>query len=273
MKRVFALATILALSATMLMGCAEASAKNDDGKSSRATTTREYGYITSFGALQAQQGVAVVYTVSEGPAKVTLKATAGTCEGYEARLDKSGTLVLGVKGNGSIRGRKGVSATFYVSGPAVKAITAGSASRVDVKGTYSVKGELKMKAASASEIVIGAVSADEVEIDAASASSVRVAQSCTCRDMAIEASSAAEVVIKGLKTSDLEVDAASASSVSMSGTADKVEYEAASSAKIAAKGLKAARGQAKAASCASIDCNVGQLKQQIASYGSVTNKR
>ena len=121
--------------------------------------------------------------------------------------------------------------------------------------------------------MIGAVSADEVEIDAASASSVRVAQSCTCRDMAIEASSAAEVAIKGLKTNELEVDAASASSVSVSGTADKVEYEAASSAKIAAKGLKAARGQAKAASCAIIDCNVGQLKQQIASYGSVNNKR
>ncbi|MGM9862412.1 MAG: GIN domain-containing protein [Muribaculaceae bacterium] len=273
MKRLLSLATILLLSATMLAGCS--AAKNDKSAAAYATLTREYGYIKNFSALKATQGVNVIYTVSTGAVKVSMKASPDVIDRFEARLDSDGTLVLGAKRKKSTKGDKGCSssATFYISGPAVSELTATSAADINVRGKYALKGDLELKISSAADVAFSSISANKVEIDASSASCFRVEQGCTCRDIEIDASSAASVTVKGIKAKSLEVDAASSAGVTVSGTADDVEYDAVSTAKINADGLKATRGAATAASCANIICDVAKLKQQQASYGTVTNKR
>ena len=273
MKRLLSLATILLLSATILPGYA--AAKNDKSTAAKATITREYGYIKSFSALKAAQGVNVIYTVSTGAVKVSIKATPDAIDRFEARLDSDGTLVLGAKHKKSSKDDKGCasSATFYISGPAVSELTAASAAEINVRGEYALNGNLDLKTSSAANVTFSSISANKVEIDASSASCFRVEQGCTCRDIEIDAASAASVSVKGIKAKSLEVDAASSAGVTVSGSAEDVEYDAASTAKISAKGLKAARGVAKAASCANISCDVASLRQSVASYGSVKNSR
>lgn len=275
MKRLLSLAIILLLCTTMLPGCA--AAKNDKSAAAKATITREYGYIKNFSALKAAQGVNVIYTVSTGAVKVSIKATPDAIDRFEARLDSDGTLVLGAKKNAKPHKFKSNSsdaqATFYVSGPAVNKITAGSASEINVSGDYDVKGSLDITTSAAAGISFGAVTAINVEIDAASASWISIDRCCISNEIEIEAASAAGVTVKGIKANTLKIDAASSASVNATGAADNVKYEAASTAKIDAKGLKAARGSADAASCANISCDVASLRQSVASYGSVKNSR
>lgn len=275
MKRLLSLATIILLSVSMLPGCS--AAKNDDAAAAKRTISRQYGYIKSFSSIQAGQGVKVIYTVSSGAVKVSIKASPDAIDRFEARLANDGTLVLGAKKNAKPHKSKSnnsdTQVTFYVSGPAVNKITAGSASEINVSGDYDVKGALDITTSAAAGISFGAITAGNVEIDAASASWISIDRCCISNEIEIEAASAAGVTVKGIKANTLKIDAASSASVNATGTADNVKYEAASTAKIDAKGLKADRGSADAASCANISCSVTNLQQREASYGSVKNYR
>ncbi|MCM1028581.1 MAG: DUF2807 domain-containing protein [Alloprevotella sp.] len=248
-------------------GCSSISAEIN-GENARIVTRTYSNLPSDFQAISASAAFDVDYTVSPKVA-----ATVSCSENVANHLVvevRNGCLYLGIKESISLNN---VTIKATVTGPALTAISASSASKIEILSPMSIKGAtLSLKASSAAGIELEAPATyAEIKASASSASSISL-NGATATDVILHSSSASSVDLKDIKAVNISANASSASGIDITGTASKVSYEASSGASIDAKRLSAQSGKADASSGGSIDSNVKSLDYSSSSGGSVDNR-
>lgn len=228
--------------------------------------------VDAFDAIEAHTAIKVVYTQVSTHQSIEVYAPDNMMEYIEVKV-KNNTLVASLKLPKMGFVIKGdYTAEVRVTAPAVRKVTASSASEIILERGLRNPNPVSLEASSAAQIKSGKITSQEVSLLATSSGSITV-KNIHSQGFKAESNSAGNINILEMSSEVVEAEANSAGKVELKGNCMRATLTASSAGNLNAGELTAGHVTADASSTGNVFCHANEsLKANASSAGNVKYK-
>lgn len=228
--------------------------------------------VDAFDAIEAHAAIKVVYTQVSTHQSIEVYAPDNMMEYIEVKV-KNNTLVASLKLPKMGFVIKGdYIAEVRVTAPAVRKVTASSASEIILERGLRNPNPVSLEASSAAQIKSGKITSQEVSLLASSSGSITV-KNIHSQGFKAESNSAGNINILEMSSEVVEAEANSAGKVELKGNCMRATLTASSAGNLNASELTAGHVTADASSAGNVFCHANEsLKANASSAGNVKYK-